>query len=87
MTTTLAAASASHIQLQAWWTMPTIPCGFDALVYCNYGDNGDLDFVNNTRRDFASELLTFTVPWPWMAGFSPSPKDWQCIGIEVIDFR
>jgi hypothetical protein len=79
--------SSAHPFLRPDWTRPAPPEGFDALVCCDYGELQDLDFVNNTRRDFASETLSTAPHWPWLPAFDPQPADWRAIGIEVFDFR
>jgi hypothetical protein len=70
------------------WRMPIVPVGFDVLVACQYPDNFELDFVNETTREFASESKQAlpSIPWPWRAGYNPTPADWRRLGISIIDF-
>ncbi len=78
-----------HPDINPEWQNPEIPKGYDQLVCCLYSDGSyDLDFVNNTRRDFASEQdeCSPVRVSPFRDGFLPTKSDWQAIGIEVIDF-
>jgi hypothetical protein len=81
-----------HPKLRPDWKRPAPPDGFDELVCCDYNDGiPELDFVSNTRRDFASESAAQSalkpLGWPWLDGFVPQHADWRAIGIDVIDFR
>jgi len=78
-----------HPQLRPDWQRPAPPAGFDELVCCMFADGSfDLDFVNNARRDFASEVNDQMpmIHSPWREGFLAEKDDWRVIGIDVIDF-
>ena len=70
------------------WRMPVIPAGFDALVACHYPGCFELDFVNESTHEFASESSRppAPIPWPWKPGSDPCVADWRRLGIEVVDF-
>lgn len=76
----------NHPHVRPDWARPIPPLGFHELCCHVTGGGIELDFVNNARRDFASRVMPVTVDWPWEQGYSPSPADWQAIGIDLVDF-
>lgn len=77
-----------NARLRRGWRMPLVPAGYDTLVACHYPGCFELDFVNETTKEFASEAPTGPqeIPWPWEPGSEPTPADWRRLGIVVIDF-
>lgn len=83
----------AHPRLLADWLRPAAPApGYDHLVVIasQVHDGGTvriewyLDFLNLDTHDFASETTPFEVAWPWDLSFSPTPADWEVIGIPVL---
>lgn len=71
--------------LKNGYKTPELMSGYDQLSAFFYEDGSiALDFVNHTRRDFASEEHEIELDWPWEDGYKPTAKDWESIGFAVI---
>lgn len=75
----------THPDLIPGYRLPAVPDDFDKPCAVSYnGSHVELDFVNLTRRDFASESEEVSLVWPWRAGFTPTEADWESIGFWYL---
>lgn len=69
------------------WVMPTCNIEDYAPVAFFY-KNGtiELDFLSEEKGDFLSEYddLAIEIPYPFMDGYKPTPKDFEELGFVVL---
>lgn len=82
-----------HAFLVEGWAPPEPPHRFEYLVVimsyvtlkgANRNKVWVMDYIGTRGDAFASNFSVINVRWPWVENFSPTPSDWNAIGIPHL---